>query len=68
MAHEAFRERWPLPVDPGTLPVALVHYRYDPETSRCPFDNFPYINLYLRTIPELLVTSWISSESLNNFR
>ncbi len=27
-----------------------------------------YINLYLRTIPELLVTSGISSGTPNNFR
>ena len=53
---------------PGTLPVAPVQYRYDPETSRCPFDNFPYINLYLRTLPELLVTSGIPSGTPNNIR
>ena len=53
---------------PGTLPVAPVQYRYDPETSRCPFDNFPYINLYLRTLPDLLVTSRIPSGTPNNIR
>ena len=53
---------------PGTLPVPPVQYRYDPETSRCPFDNFPYINLYLRTLPELLVTSRIPSGTPNNIR
>ena len=53
---------------PRTLPVAPVQYRYDPETSRCPFDNFPYINLYLRTIPDLLVTSRIPYGTPNNIR
>ena len=53
---------------PGTLPVAPVQYRYDPETSRCPFDNFPYINLYLRTLSHLLVTSRIPSGTPNNIR
>ena len=67
-ARVAPREGWPLPVDPGTLPVAPVQYRYDPETSRCPFDNFPYINLYLRTLPDLLVTSRIPSGTPNNIR
>ena len=53
---------------PGTLPVAPVQYRYAPETFQCPYDNFPYINLYLRTISELLVTSGIPSGTPNNFR
>ena len=53
---------------PGTPPVAPVQYRYAPETFRCPHDNFPYINLYLRTLPELLVTSEISSGTPNNIR
>src|SRR3954469_767206 len=53
---------------PGTPPVAPVQYRYAPEPFRCPYDNFPYINLYLRTIPELLVTSGISSGTPNNIR
>ena len=52
---------------PGTLPVAPVQYRYAPEPFWRPYDNFPYINLYLRTIPELLVTSGISSGTPNNF-
>ena len=43
-----------LPVMPGTLPV--------------PKPYFLYINLYLRTIPELLVTSGISSETPNSIR
>ena len=30
--------------------------------------DFPYMNLILRTIPELLVMSWIPSETLNNIR
>ena len=37
-----------------------------------PFPNlecdFPYMNLILRTIPELLVMSWIPSETPNNIR
>src|SRR3954466_6402537 len=53
---------------PGTPPVAPVQYRYAPEPFRCPYDNFPYINLYLRAIPELLVTSGISSGTPNNIR
>ena len=53
---------------PGTPPVAPVQYRYAPETFRCPHDNFPYINLYLRTLPELLMTSGISSGTPNNIR
>ena len=39
-----------------------------PKLSRWPKLDFLYINLYLRTIPELLVTSGISSGTLNNFR
>ena len=53
---------------PGTPPVAPVQYRYAPETFRRPYDNFPYINLYIRTIPEHLVTSGISSGTPNNIR
>ena len=53
---------------PGTLPVVPVHYRYRPKLFRLPKQNFPYINLYLRTIPELLVTSGISSGTPNNIR
>src|SRR3954470_17312446 len=56
--------RWTLEAPP----VAPVQYRYAPELFRCLFDNFPYINLYLRTIPELLVTSRISSGTPNNIR
>ena len=39
---------------PGTIPK-------NPNFSRNPNNNFPYINLYLWTIPELLATSGISS-------
>ena len=46
---------------PGTIPKK-------PELFRNPNNNFPYINLYLRTIPELLVTSGISSGTPNNIR
>ena len=53
---------------PGTLPVVPVQYRWTPKLSRWPKLDFPYIILYLRTIPELLVTSGISSGTLNNFR
>ena len=51
---------------PETLPVAPVQYRYALETFRCPYDSFPYINLYLRTILELLVMSGISSGTVRN--
>ena len=67
-AHVAPREGWPSRWTLGTLPVAPVQYRYAPETFRCPYDSFPYINLYLRTIPELLVMSEISSGTPNNIR
>ena len=53
---------------PGTLPVVPVEYRLPPKLSRWPKLDFPYINLYLGTIPELLVTSVISSGTQNNFR
>ena len=53
---------------PGTPAVAPVQYRYAPKTFRCPYDNFPYINLHLWTIPELLVTSGISSGTPNNIQ
>ena len=39
-----------------------------PNFSWNPNNNFPYINLYLRTILELLVTSGISSGTLNNIQ
>ena len=67
-AHEALRDRWPHPVDPrdpsggpGTIPIT-------PKLSRWPKLDFLYIILHLRTIPELLVTSGISSGTPNNFR
>ena len=67
-AHGALRDRWPHPVDPrdpsggpGTIPVT-------PKLSRWPKLHFLYIILHLRTIPELLVTSGISSGTPNNFR
>ena len=66
-AHGALRDRWPHPVDPrdpfgrpGTIPP--------PKLSRWPKLDFLYINLHLRTIPELLVMSGISSGTPNNFR
>ena len=67
-AHVPPRDRWPHPVDPwdpsggpGTIPVT-------PKPSRWPILDFLYINIYLRTISELLVTFGISSETPNNFR
>ena len=67
-AHGALRDRWPHPVDPrdpsggpGTIPVT-------PKLSRWPKLDFLYIILHLRTIPEPLVTSGISSGTPNNFR
>ena len=66
-AHGALRDGWPHPVDPrdpsggpGTIPVT-------PKLSRWPKLHFLYIILHLRTIPELLVTSRISSGTPNNF-
>ena len=53
---------------PGTLSVVPVQYRYTPEHFRRPNKDFAYINLRLRTIPELLVTSRISSGTPNNIR
>ena len=53
---------------PGTLPVVSVQYRLPPKLSRWPKLDFPYIILYLRTIPELLVMSGISYGTPNNFR
>ena len=53
---------------PGTLSVVPVQYRLPPKLSRWPKLDFLYINLHLRTIPELLVTSGISSGTPNNFR
>ena len=67
-AHGALRDGWPHPVDPrdpsggpGTIPVT-------PKLSRWPKLHFLYIILHLRTIPELLMTSRISSGTANNFR
>ena len=66
-AHGALRDGWPQPVDPrdpsgspGTIPVT-------PNLSRWPKLHFLYIILHLRAIPELLVTSRISSGTPNNF-
>ena len=53
---------------PGTLLVVSVQYRLPRKPSRWLKLDFLYINLHLRTIPELLVTSGISSETPNNFR
>jgi len=39
-----------------------------PELFRYPKYNLPYMKFYLRTIPELLMTSWIPSETPNNLR
>ena len=53
---------------PGTPPVVPGHSRRPPEFTRWPKLDFLYIILYLWTIPELLVTSGISSETPNNIR
>ena len=68
LAQAAFRGWWPHPVDPGTLPVVPVRYRWCPEHFRWPNPHFLYIILYLRTIPELLVMSGISSGTPNDLR
>ena len=52
---------------PGTLPVVPVQYRVTPKLSRWPKYHFLYIILYLRTIPEPLLTPGISSGTPNNF-
>ena len=52
---------------PGTLQVVPVQYRVPRNLSRWPKLHILYIILYLRTIPELLVTSEISSGTPNNF-
>ena len=52
---------------PGTLSVVSIQYRATPKLSRWPKYHFLYIILHLRTIPELLVTSGISSGTPNNF-
>ena len=59
LAHAALRGWWPHLVDPRDPPGG---------PGTLPKQDFPYINLYLRTIPELLVTSGISSGTPNNFR
>ena len=56
--------RW-TPETHSSLPV---HYRKYPKLFRNPNTTFLYINLYLQTIPELLVTSGISSGTPNNLR
>ena len=53
---------------PGTHLSLPVHYRKYPKLFRNPNTTFLYINLYLRTIPELLVTSGVSSRIPNNLR
>src|SRR3954454_3800749 len=45
-----------------------IQYRKNPELFRNPKIVFPYMNLYLRTIPKLLVMSQIQSETPNNIR
>ena len=55
----------------GTLRNLLetpIQCRKIPELFRNPKINFPYMKLYLRTIPKLLVTSWIPSETPNKLR
>ena len=47
------------------LPETPIRCRKIPELFRNPKNTFPYMNLYLRTIPELLVISWIPSETPN---
>src|SRR5664279_2832379 len=56
---------------PGTfrnLPQCSTTFQKIPELFRNPKYNLPYMKFYLRTIPELLMTSWISSETPNNLR
>ena len=60
-----FGPLWNFPELSGSFPV---QYRKKPNFFRRPKQDFAYINLYLRTIPELLVTSGISSGTSNNIR
>ena len=77
LAHVGQRATTPVHVDPtrtsgphpGTPEPSRtfpVRYPKNPELFRNPKNTFPYMNLYLQTIPELLVTSWIPSETPNN--
>jgi hypothetical protein len=55
----------------GTLRNLLeppVQYRKILNFSGNPENDFPYMYLILRTIPDLLVTSWIPSETPNKVR
>ena len=55
----------------GTLRNLLeppVQYRKILNFSGNPENDFPYMNLILRTIPDLLVMSWIPSETSNKLR
>ena len=78
MAHEAHAAH----PSPFSLPRLRAH-RWDPPEPSRTFSvstgkfpnffrnleiNFPYMNLILRTIPDLLVMSWIPSETPNNLR
>ncbi len=60
-AHVAPGAGGPTRWTPGTLPVVPVQYRLPLKLSRWLKLDFLYINLHLRTILELLVTSRISS-------
>src|SRR3990170_4058763 len=53
------------PEPSGSFPV---QYRKNCTFFRNPKYDFPYINIYLSTIPRLLVTSRISSGTPNNIR
>ena len=64
---------WPVrpnnsPRPPGTPSVDLIIIRCISEPFRRPNTIIIYINLYLQTIPKLLVMSVISSGTLNNIR
>ena len=57
---------WWTPPEPSrTFPV---FHRKNPELFRNLEINFPYMNLILRTILDLLVMSWIPSETPNKLR
>src|SRR3990170_3696372 len=58
----------PLRNPPESSGSFLVQYRKNCTFFRNPKCDFPYINLYLSTIPRLLVTSGISSGTPNNIR
>ena len=62
-------DKWAPPWNPPEHSRSFpVQYQKKPNFSGIPKNNFPYINLYPRTIPELLVISRIPSGTPNNLQ